>query len=230
MKNNNKSAKLLAWVFKRLRERFGKKTGARQKDLISVLVLTVLSQNTNDLNRDRAFANLRQKFPKWPDLLKAPAHEIEKTIRVGGLSRQKAARIKDILSRIKDERGNLDLSFLCGMTMQDAQKYLLGFKGIGEKTAAVLLLFGCGMPAFPVDTHIFRVSKRLGILPQKAFEKKAHQVLGALVAPEACHELHLNMIEHGKKICRARKPECPICPLKARCRYYAHTVKNERTA
>jgi len=220
----------MAWVFKRLRERFGKKTGARQKDLISVLVLTVLSQNTNDLNRDRAFANLRQKFPKWPDLLFARTSEIEKAIRVGGLSRQKAARIKEILLKIKNERGSLDLSFLCGMPMSEAQEYLLGFKGIGEKTAAVLLLFGCGMPAFPVDTHIFRVSKRLGILPQKAYEKKAHQVLGALVAPKACYELHLNMIELGKIICRARKPKCPVCPLKAQCEYYAHTVKNERAA
>jgi endonuclease III len=218
------------WVFKRLRERFGQKKPSRQKDLTSLLVLTVLSQNTNDTNRDRAFKNLKQKFPKWQYLLKARSGEIEKAIRVGGLSKQKAARIKDILSRIKGERGNLDLSFLCRMPMQDAQKYLLGFKGIGEKTAAVVLLFGCGMPAFPVDTHIFRVSKRLGLIPQKANEKKAHQVMAALVAHDACYELHLNMIELGKKICKARKPECPICPLKSRCPYYAHTVKNEPAA
>jgi len=230
VKNKDKSAKLLAWVFMRLRERFGKKIPSRQKDLTSLLVLTVLSQNTNDTNRDRAFKNLRQKFPKWTDLLTAPAHEIEKAIRVGGLSRQKATRIKDILSRIKVERGSLDLSFMCAMPMPDAREYLLGFKGVGEKTAAVLLLFGCGMPAFPVDTHIFRVSKRLGIIPQKANEKKAHQVLGAAIAPEACHELHLNMIELGKKICRPRKPQCPICPLKARCQYHAHAVKNEPAA
>jgi endonuclease III len=230
VKNNNKSAKLTNWVFKRLREQFGNKNPSRQKDLTSLLVLTVLSQNTNDLNRDRAFKNLKQKFPKWQDLLEARSGEIEKAIRVGGLSKQKAARIKDILLRINGERGNLDLSFLCRMPMQDAQKYLLGFKGIGEKTAAVVLLFGCGMPAFPVDTHIFRVSKRLGLIPQKANEKKAHQVIAALVPSNDCYELHLNMIELGKKICKARKPECPICPLKSRCPYYAHTVKNEPAA
>jgi endonuclease III len=226
VKHIEKPAEFMTWVFKRLRTRFGKKNLRRQKDLISVLILTVLSQNTNDLNRDRAFEKLRQKFPRWQDLLKARTAEIEKAIRVGGLSRQKAARIKGILAKIDAERGNLDLSFLCKMDMAEAKNYLLGFKGIGLKTASVLLLFGCGMPAFPVDTHIFRVAKRLGVVGQKADEKKAHQILGQAVVPQACHEMHLNLIELGKKICHPRKPQCPVCPLNPRCRYYAQTEKN----
>lgn len=220
----------MLWVFKRLRSEFGEKTTCREKDLVSLLVLTVLSQNTSDLNRDRAFKNLRRKFPRWDDLLKARLSETEKAIRVGGLSKQKAGRIKEILARIEKERHSLNLSFLCKMPVNDARDYLLGFKGIGEKTAAVLLLFGCGMPVFPVDTHIFRVSRRLGIVPQKASEKKAHQILGALVPKNACYELHLNMIALGKKICHPRKPECHICTLKQRCWSHAQTVKNERAA
>ena len=149
---------------------------------------------------------------------------------MGGLSRQKSIRIKQILNQIKNQRENLDLSFLCKMNKEEARDYLLGFKGVGEKTAAVVLLFGCGMPLFPVDTHIFRVTGRLGILPSESNPEKAHQVLGAMVPAGSCYELHLNLIEHGRSICKARKPYCPICPLNTRCKYYLTVWKKDERA
>lgn len=219
MSLNHSSPKFMVWVASRLRKRFGAKVKRREKDLVQVLVKTVLSQNTNDLNRDRAYTNLQRQFPHTQDLLNAATGKIARTIRVAGLNRQKAVRLKAILHQIKIERGKLNLSFLCQMTREEARRYLLRFKGVGEKTAAVVLLFGCGMPAFPVDTHILRVSKRLGILPGKTTAEKAHQMLGAMVPDSLCYELHLNLISLGRTICRARKPDCPRCPLNTRCRY-----------
>jgi len=225
------SQEFITWVFKRLRPRFGEKPQRKDRDLTAILIRTVLSQNTNDRNRDRAYLNLKRKFPRWEHLLAARQSEIERAIRVGGLSRQKAKRIKDILAGIKKDKGKFDLSFLCRSQVDDARKYLLGFKGIGEKTAAVVLLFGCGMPLFPVDTHILRVTKRLGVLPPKTTAEKAHQLLAPLVPGELCYELHLNLIQEGRKICHARKPECPACPLNTRCLYYRKVWKiNERAA
>jgi endonuclease-3 len=207
------------WIFKRLRKLFGEKKPRRERDLLGLLVRTVLSQNTNDLNRDRAYAELRAKFPSWEGLRKGRQSEIERAIRKGGLARQKSKWLKEILERLKRERHSLDLSFLGQMPTDAAREYLLGFKGIGEKTAAILLLFGCGRNAFPVDTHVFRVTQRLGLLPAKAKVAKAHSILGAMVPAELAYEFHVNLIEHGRKICHARKPECPVCPLKDRCKY-----------
>jgi len=225
------SKNYMAWIAGSLRKRFGAKVMSREKDLVSILVKTVLSQNTNDRNRGRAYANLKRKFPRDKELLAAKTGEIAKAIRVAGLNRQKAVRLKTILRRIKKERGKLDLSFLCKMSRDNARRYLLGFKGIGEKTAAVVLLFGCGMPAFPVDTHILRVSKRLGILPEKTTADQAHQILGAMVPARLCHELHLNLIALGRIICHPRKPDCPVCPLNKRCKYYLKLWKKyERAA
>ena len=220
----------MVWIFKQLRRRFGEKRPRREKDLMSLLVLTVLSQNTNDVNRDRAFANLKAAFPTWESLLAGRQSEIEKAIRVGGLGRQKARRLKEILAGIKKDRGGFSLSFLCTLPLEKAREYLLGFKGVGEKTAAGTLLFGCGIPVFPVDTHILRVSKRLGLLPASTNAQKAHARLGAMVPPEMNYELHLNLIAHGRKICHARKPECPVCPLNTRCLYYLKAWKKHDRA
>ena len=211
-------------IFKRLRKLFGEKKPRRERDLLGLLVRTVLSQNTNDLNRDRAYAELRAKFPTWEGLRQGRRSEIERAIRVGGLARQKSEWLKEILNRLETERGSLDLSFLCKMPAEAGREYLLGFKGIGEKTAAILVLFGCGKNAFPVDTHIFRVTQRLGLLPAKANVEKAHSILGAMVPAELAYEFHVNLIEHGRKICHARKPDCPICPLKERCKYYREVM------
>jgi len=210
----------MGWIYGRLRERYGAKRPSRERDLAGLLVRTILSQNTNDLNRDRAYQRLRKKFRNWEDLISAKASAIENQIRVGGLAHQKAGRIRQILRRIKNERGSLDLSFLCRMPAEKAREYLLSFNGVGDKTAAILILFGCRKNAFPVDTHIFRVSKKLGLIPEKAGIGQAHRILGETVPAELAYEFHLNLIEHGREICRARKPDCPNCPLKMRCQYY----------
>ena len=167
---------------------------------------------------------VKEKFPSWQDLLKAPVEQIEKAIQSAGLARQKSRRIKDILKRIKQEQGELDLSFLAQLPNEQAKKYLLSFKGIGDKTASIILLFGLKKPAFPVDTHILRITKRLGIVPENATAHKAHQILEQKVPKQIAYELHLNLIEHGRKICKARKPLCTSCPLKQRCQ---HWKKNE---
>jgi len=221
----------MEWVALRLRRRFGRKRASRERDLVALLVKTVLSQNTNDLNRDRAFDSLRRAFPRYQDITRASLPAIEKAIRVAGLERQKALRLRQILSRLQKENHKLNLSFLCKMPQDQAREYLLSFKGVGMKTASVVLLFGCGMAFFPVDTHILRVTQRLGVVPARATAKKAHEILGAMVPSGLGYELHLNLIEHGRNICKSRKPDCPVCPLNRRCRYY-HTVwlKNERAA
>ena len=225
MRTHQKEAETISWIFYQLRSLYGEKSWRKEKDLVGLLVRTILSQNTNDRNRDRAYQSLWQKFPSWDLVLKAPVKEIEQAIRPAGLSRQKSRRIKEILKKIQAEQGKLDLSFLARLPEKQAKKYLLGFKGIGEKTASVLLLFGLGKSTFPVDTHILRISKRLGLVPKNADGKKAHQILGEMVPEKMAYELHLNLIEHGRNLCRARKPNCPLCPLKPRCEYYKNGAK-----
>jgi len=184
------------------------------------LVLTILSQNTNDLNRDRAWHSLRQRFPSWEDVLGAKHREVVAAIRVGGLAEQKAVRIQAALARIKEEQGAFSLERLCRLPLQEAHDYLLSFNGVGDKTAAVVLLFSCGKPAFPADTHVLRVSRRLGLIPEKATAHEAHEKLGRLVPENKMYEFHLNLIAHGRAVCRAQKPDCPRCCLNSRCRYY----------
>jgi len=184
------------------------------------LVLTILSQNTNDRNRDRAWNSLRQRFPGWEDVLEARRRDLVAAIRVGGLAEQKAARIQAALRRIQEEEGSFSLERLCGRPLAEARNYLLSFQGVGDKTAAVVLLFSCGRPVFPVDTHVLRVSNRLGLIPEKATAALAHERLGRLVPGKKMYEFHLNLIAHGRAVCRAAKPDCPRCCLKSRCRYY----------
>jgi endonuclease III len=184
------------------------------------LVLTVLSQNTNDLNRDRAWRSLRQKFPRWEDVSAARHREVVAAIRVGGLAEQKAERIQALLDRVREQEGSFSLDRLCRLHLEAARDDLLSFKGVGDKTAACVLLFSCGRPAFPVDTHILRLSRRLGLIPEKATAHEAHERLGRLVPGNKMFEFHLNLIAHGRAVCRAQKPDCPQCCLKSRCRYY----------
>ena len=183
-------------------------------------ILTILSQNTNDQNRDRAWRSLRQKFPRWEGVLAAPRRELVAAIRVGGLAEQKAARIQALLAAVRAREGSFSLERLCRLPLAEARDYLLSFQGVGDKTAACVLLFSCGRPAFPVDTHILRLSRRLGLIPEPATAREAHERLGRLVPETKMYELHLNLIAHGRAVCRARKPECPRCCLKGRCRYY----------
>ena len=181
---------------------------------------TILSQNTTDTNSGRAYASLRGSFPGWAGVASAPVSRVACAIRVGGLADQKARRIKKILGRIRKEHGGYSLQHLCKKPTEDARQYLLGFKGVGEKTAACVLLFACGKPAFPVDTHIFRLGRRLGWLDSKSSVADAHRYFEEKVPPEDMHGFHLNMIAHGREVCHSRKPECSRCCLKSRCYYY----------
>jgi endonuclease-3 len=180
---------------------------------VDELVSTILSQNTNDVNRDRAFDNLRARFPTWEEVRDADTDEVIEAVRVAGLANQKGPRIQQVLRQITDERGSLDLSFLKEMPAADASKWLTRFKGVGPKTAAIVLCFSLDMPAFPVDTHIYRVTGRIGLRPEKISVEQAHPYLEDIFPPETYYAAHLNIIRLGREVCAARKPKCPQCPV-----------------
>ncbi len=183
------------------------------------LVCTILSQNTNDKNRDRAFNLLRAKFPTWEEVRDAKIEEVIETIRPAGLANQKGPRIQQVLKAITEERGDLDLSFLKAMPVEEARKWLMKFKGVGPKTAAIVLCFSLGMPAFPVDTHVYRVTGRIGLRPEKMTVEQAHPHLESLFPPETYYAAHLNIIRLGREICTARRAMCEICPIVKWCDY-----------
>jgi endonuclease-3 len=217
-KNRGRKQEFIVWCDRSLAREYGDKARPKRRTPpLAELVLTVLSQNTNDRNRDRAFGELTRRFPSWEDVLAAPAESVEDAIRVGGLARQKSRRIQAMLHEIKRREGRLDLRRICRMSREDALSYLYSFKGVGRKTAAIVLLFSCGKPVFPVDTHIFRLSGRLGLLPEKSNPDKAHDVMDELVPDEIKYRFHINMIEHGRNICGARKPLCEDCCLSKKC-------------
>ena len=185
------------------------------------LVSTILSQNTNDTNRDRAFESLITQFPTWEEVRDADSQQVIDAIRPAGLANQKGPRIQNILKEITKQRGSLDLSFLADMPTDDARQWLLQFKGVGPKTAAIVLQFSLGKAAFPVDTHIYRVTGRLGIRPENMNAEQAHDYLAGMLPEETYYPAHLNMIRLGREICQARNPKCDQCPLNGRCDYYA---------
>ena len=183
------------------------------------LVSTILSQNTNDANRDRAFNALRERFPSWEEVRDAEPTKVINAIRAAGLANQKGPRIQLALKQISEERGELNLAFLEDMPPEQAKDWLLRFKGVGPKTAAIVLLFSLGKPAFPVDTHVYRLSGRLGLRPDKMTAEQAHHHLAALFDPAMYYDVHLNLIRHGREICHARTPSCGSCPLSELCPY-----------
>jgi endonuclease III len=183
------------------------------------LVSTILSQNTNDRNRDQAFYKLKAAFPTWEAVRDAAQNDVIEAIRSAGLGNQKGPRIQAVLRQITAERGNLDLSFLAELPLEEARDWLLRFKGVGRKTAAIVLQFSLGRPAFPVDTHIYRVSGRLGLRPQDISLEQTHDLLEASMKPEDYYAAHLNLIRLGREICHARNPECGRCPLNDICEY-----------
>ncbi len=189
---------------------------------VAELVSTILSQSTTDLNRDRAFNRLREQFGTWEAVRDGDAAGIEAAIRVAGLSRQKAPRIKAALQFITRQQGELSLDFLRAMPVAEARVWLIQMKGVGPKTASIILLFSLGMPAFPVDTHVHRTTGRLGLVPAKTSAEKAHHLLEAQLPPETYLEAHLNLIRLGREICRARNPRCEACPLQNSCAYFQH--------
>ncbi|MFN2184617.1 MAG: endonuclease III domain-containing protein, partial [Anaerolineae bacterium] len=189
-------------------------------DPVSELVSTILSQNTNDDNRDVAFDRLRSQFPTWQQVRDADTDAVIEAIRPAGLANQKGPRIQEALRRITQERGELELDFLAGWPVQDAKAWLNSINGVGPKTAAIVLLFSLGRPAFPVDTHVHRVTKRLGLIGPNVSREKAHQELERLVPEEAYYPFHLNLIRHGRQICTSRNPKCAQCSLRDLCNYY----------
>jgi endonuclease-3 len=189
-------------------------------DPVSELVSTILSQNTNDTNRDVAFDRLRDRFPTWEQVLDADVEEVIDAIRPAGLANQKGPRIQEALRTITHQRGELDLKFLAEWPVEEAKAWLSSIKGVGPKTAAIVLLFSLGRPAFPVDTHVHRVTKRLGLIGPRVSREKAHDELERLVPPQAYYAFHLNVIRHGREVCTSRKPHCYSCALRDLCDYY----------
>ena len=187
---------------------------------LGALVLTMLSQHTSDRNSERAYDNLRRRFPSWDAVREATPSEIADTIRGGGLADVKAARIRAVLQDIFEKTGRTSLDFLEGTATGEAKAYLQDFHGVGPKTAACVLMFSLGRPVLPVDTHVFRVSHRLGLIPKRLGEAKAHDALQALLPPERVYAFHVHMIRHGRRVCVAQAPRCAACVLRERCDYY----------
>ena len=214
----NLAERILA-VHQRLLDVYGSPLWRTPLPAVDELVSTILSQNTNDTNRDRAFAALRLAFPTWEAVRDASADAVIAAIRPAGLANQKGPRIQQVLREITTLRGALDLDFLADLPPSEGRAWLLQFKGVGPKTAAIVLLFSLGIPAFPVDTHIYRVSGRLGLRPETMTVEQAHAHLEALLPPETYYAAHLNLIRLGREVCAARKPNCPACPLNDLCAY-----------
>jgi endonuclease-3 len=206
-------------VQRRLLDFYGQPTWRNPLPPVDELVSTILSQNTNDINRDRAFESLRRQFPNWEAVRDADPPAVVAAIRQAGLANQKGPRIQQVLREITSERGSLELSFLKDMPLEEARTWLKKFKGVGPKTAAIVLLFSLGRPAFPVDTHIYRVTGRIGLRPEKMMVEDAHLYLEKLFPPETYYAAHLNIIRLGREICAARKPACGRCPLNRLCNY-----------
>ena len=204
-------------VLARLERAYGRPRNSRRRDPLDELVLTVLSQNTNDRNRDRAYEALRMRYPRWEDVLAATDGAVARAIRTGGLANQKAQRIRRILAHILEERGSLDLGFLRRWRGPRVAEYLSGFTGVGEKTVNCVLLFSLGKAAFPVDTHIHRLAIRLGLAPEKAAASEVHRLMHDLVPQRDYYPAHLNLIRHGREVCHARRPECPSCVVSGLC-------------
>ena len=188
------------------------------------LVSCILSQNTSDTNRDRGFDALKARYPTWQAVVDAPVDELIDTIRMAGLANTKGPRIQEVLRIIQAEQGGYDIDFLNEMPLDDARDWLTNLPGVGPKTAAIVLCFAFNRPAFPVDTHVHRVGKRIGFLPEKISADKAHPIMEALVPPEDHYAFHINLIQHGRKVCQARNAHCEKCPLTAYCDYYQNVV------
>jgi endonuclease-3 len=188
-------------------------------DVLDMLVAVILSQATSDANSDRTYDALKRRFPTWDAVLRARESTLADTIRLGGLANQKAAVIRELLRQIKERHGTLNLSFLRDTPTEEAVRYLAGFRGVGPKTAACTLLFACGKETFPLDTHIFRVLRRVGLIPSKCSDQFAHEVLNRLVPTGKFYSFHVNLIRHGRKLCRPRDPLCERCPIVEYCDY-----------
>jgi endonuclease-3 len=213
----NKTPHPIREICRRLRKVYGPVKLARPLPPLDELVATILSQNTSDRNSDAAFEELRRRFPTWDAVRRAAVGRIARAIHKGGLARQKAPRIKAVLQNIYAEHGELSLDFLHAMPTAKALEYLRKFAGVGPKTAACVLLFACRKPVLPVDTHIHRVSRRLGLIGPKTTAEKAHDEMARLVPRRMVLDFHVQVIRHGRSVCTARAPHCTECVLLELC-------------
>jgi endonuclease-3 len=207
-----------------LEKEYGIPRRARPGNPLDILIETILSQNTNDQNRDRAYQRLKTRFPHWEDILEAKTKPLVSAIRPGGLAEQKARRIREILHWIRKREGKLSLSFLRKMDSEEIRKTIGPLKGVGPKTLHCLLLFGLRRDAFPVDTHIHRIGKRLGIIPEWMDADKAHEWMRPLIPKKKSLSLHLNLIRFGRSVCTAREPLCNVCFLSGECPSFCQRV------
>lgn len=216
-------------VLDRLGERYDHPTWAGPRlDAVSELVLTILSQNTADTNSFRAFTALRARYAGWDAVLDAPTDELVEVIRPGGLAPTKAPRIQHVLAEVHAAtNGTWDLGFLGTQPLEEARDWLVSLTGIGRKTASIILLFGFGRPAVPVDTHVHRVATRLGMLPPRTPLDRAHDLLEGALQPDEMYPFHVELIRHGRDTCRAPRPICGLCPLTDVCAYYPLAVKGK---
>lgn len=208
-------------IHRRLLEEYGEPQWQPGRDPVASLVSTIISQNTNDNNRDVAYERLRERFPTWEQVRDAPLGEVVEAIRPAGLAPTKGPRIQEALRAITRERGEITLDFLADLPMDEARAWLTRLDGVGPKTAAIVLLFALGMPAFPVDTHVHRVTRRLGLIGPKVSREQAHTILEKMMPADTFYAFHLNLIAHGRRVCQARKPKCEVCVLRDFCDYYA---------
>jgi endonuclease-3 len=209
----------IRYIIQNLERVYGVPENSRRSDPLDMLIGIILSQATSDTNSHRTFAALKRRFPDWDAALRARESTIARTIQSGGLANQKAAVIKSLLRQIKQERGALDLAFLHDLTPAAAVQYLSQFRGIGPKTIACTLLFACRIEVFPLDTHIFRILRRVGLIPQKCTDRRAHEIMNALVPPGKFYSFHVTLIRHGRALCRPREPLCTRCPIVEYCDY-----------
>jgi endonuclease-3 len=211
-----------------LAERYGPFTWEPRYDAASELVFTILSQHTSDINSERAFLNLMTTFGSVDAVADADVADIEMAIRSAGLSKTKAPRIKEVLGLVREKLGDFDLTFLAEMPLSDAKAWLKALPGIGPKTAAIILCFSLGLPAMPVDTHIYRVAQRLGLIDPKVNADRAHDLLEPMVATDDVFAFHLYLINHGRKVCKALRPRCSECVLAWGCKARPAFEREER--
>lgn len=208
-----------------LEERFGVPKWAGPSDPLDALIQTILSQNTSDTNSGRAYERLKSRFPTWEEANAADVREIADAIRSGGLANLKSERIKGVLAWLEKTRGTLDLDFIRDRKPDEAIRILGSLKGVGIKTISVVLMFACGAEIFPVDTHIHRITRRLGLAPENASAEKVHEVMQELVPQGKAYSFHMNLLKFGRTMCHARNPRCEQCPLTEECVYVRTNIQ-----
>jgi endonuclease-3 len=221
--NNTLKAKYEA-VYRTLVATYGEPAWQPHNPPVDELVCTILSQATSDTNRDKGFSALNERYPDWESVMNAPPQEVVDTIYSAGLANQKGPRIQAALCHVLEKRGAIELDFLAEMPLAEAIQWLTRIKGVGRKTAAIILLFSFGRPVFPVDTHVHRITRRLGLIGEKVTATKAHDLLEQIGDPDTFYPMHMNLIRHGRETCLARNPHCHRCSISIYCDYYQNQM------